>query len=782
FGDHPSLKAAAGIPAALQMVGWYHKDPELVWAARLAGRDSWFPMGQDYSVAAMPQPPLSHVGVTVSRLPRLCYDYVQRGSQYRATPNLPLEQTFDKLAIRGGWERADEYMLLDGFGRGNHMHFDANAIVSFAKGGEPLLVDGEYIKNSPKYHNSLVIIRNGQAEFAPAVTGLGRADQLDTTAFTRTWLTQYNGAEWTRHIVWRRNDYFLVMDEVRALEAGDYTLRCCWRPWGEASLKDGVLTVAHPPMQLAIANADGAASRLETLKVVDRLPISRLSQQVSVSLKKGEAYRFVNLVHAGPQERPREVAIQRLGEGLVAVQRKEGRDLVAFGPGVRSLPGLEAEMVLLTTSAKAGSLGGPNLFGSSPQQVGASVGPLASDHAAIGRLVVAGGKSLGDVLKAAAPVSLELAPTAGTGVLAVSTDAEVTLRLKPNSAVTCGSLSATADGTGLVALKLAAGRHALKFDAFPMYLSVTEAVSQAAKLVAPSGSQAQKGLTAPALKPGWQHAGFDPLPEVLPVASVKASAPHSGRYGPVEKIFDGECSGSTVSVMWEPGVTPVVIAELAEAQEIKSIVLREWHMNPNWDIGDRKLELSSDGFKQDVRAVPGPFANVGQQRFGGNINTLFEAKVGQKARQLRLTLTPARPECTVYLAEVELHGVRPGAITRITACATGDLNADGKPEVVIGSASGGIRALTADGKPLWTFASDDRAAINCLACADVDGDGKAEVMYGAAGRLGLVGSDGKERWRAEPPKFRGITSDVMTVFPADVNGDRKTEIVCGCAS
>ncbi|MBM4049924.1 MAG: hypothetical protein FJ279_32915, partial [Planctomycetes bacterium] len=199
-------------------------------------------------------------------------------------------------------------------------------------------------------------------------------------------------------------------------------------------------------------------------------------------------------------------------------------------------------------------------------------------------------------------------------------------------------------------------------------------------------------------------------------------------------------------------------------------------------ISDRKLELSSDGFKQDVRAVPVPFVNAGEQRFGGNVNTLFEAKVGQKARQIRLTLTPARPECTVYLAEVELHGVRPGATTPITACATGDLNGDGKAEVVVGSASGGIRALTADGQPLWTFASDDRAAINCLACADVDGDGKAEVMYGTAGRLGLLGSDGKERWRAEPPKFRGLTSDVMTVFPADVNGDRKTEIVCGCAS
>jgi hypothetical protein len=46
----------------------------------------------------------------------------------------------------------------------------------------------------------------------------------------------------------------------------------------------------------------------------------------------------------------------------------------------------------------------------------------------------------------------------------------------------------------------------------------------------------------------------------------------------------------------------------------------------------------------------------------------------------------------------------------------------------------------------------------------------------------MLGPDGQLAWEVVLPKFRGITSDVETVFPADLNGDGRAEIVCGCAS
>ncbi|HJN17142.1 MAG TPA: hypothetical protein QGH10_16670, partial [Armatimonadota bacterium] len=296
FGDHSAYKASSGISQMLKPIAWHYKDPEILWMAGHAAVEGSYLLGQRYNADFEPEPPTSHAGVTVSKLPKLCYDYAARSPQYPTAPNVPWEATFDKIALRGGIERDDEYLLLDGFGRGTHMHFDTNAIIRYAAGGEPLLVDGEYIKNAPKYHNSMVIIRDGRAELTPTVARLVEAKGDGGTAHTRSTIEDYNGADWTREILWVRGEYFVVSDLITAREAGDYTLRCCWRPWGDTSLDGSVLTVDHKPMRMQIVNADGASCRVEKLKTSEMMPISRLSQQVSVRLEAGEEYRFVNLV------------------------------------------------------------------------------------------------------------------------------------------------------------------------------------------------------------------------------------------------------------------------------------------------------------------------------------------------------------------------------------------------------------------------------------------------------------------------------------------------------
>jgi len=202
-------------------------------------------------------------------------------------------------------------------------------------------------------------------------------------------------------------------------------------------------------------------------------------------------------------------------------------------------------------------------------------------------------------------------------------------------------------------------------------------------------------------------------------------------------------------------------------------------MNNSWDVSARKLEVSADGFRNDVRPIAAPFKETGTQKWGGNLNTLFEAPVRQQVKQLRLTLSPARPNSTVYLAEVEVMGTRPGVLPQIRALTTGKL-AGGKQCVVAASDSGAIEAVS-DDTTLWSFSTDQRAAVNCLACADVNGDGVDEVLYGADGeRLGLLSADGTELWHVHPPAYRGIPADVITVFPADVDGDGRPEIICGC--
>lgn len=693
FGDHSEYKSASCIRPMLPPIVWYHRDPRVAWFMEKVGGPADGPIGQLYHTEVRPVPPTEHIGLTLARLPRMCYDYVPNSPQYPAPLNLPYEVSFDKLAFRAGLETTDAYMLLDGFGRGTHLHFDANAIIRYAEGGEPLLVDGEYIKNAPKYHNALVIIRDGQSELPPAITGLGAGADLPACAYSRTWLNDYNGTEWTRRIVWRGNDYVLVDDRVEAREPGEYTLRCCWRPWGDVmSLEGNTLTVRHPPMTLQIVNADGAPASLEYMKTSGGLPISRLARQVGLTLAAGAGYRFVNVIEAHPQEQQRPITVRRVAEGLTVVERPEGAEVIALGPEGLAAAGIagEAELVVL------------------------GEGLLIS-----------------------------------TGVTELSPQGETEQRF-------------------------ATGETPARF---------TEIRERVLAMPAMSATAGGADLQAPPLTEAWRAGGFEPPLQPLRVASVTSDQETYGRYGPVEKLIDGGFNSSVFSAQWPAGVTPTITLELMSAAEISSVELREWHMSETWDIGERRLELSSDGFVNDVRVVDAPFVESGTQRWGNNVNTIMTVPVNQRARQLRLTISPAREDASVYLAEVTVYGTQPGAFPEITAVTTGALGEGGAPVVVVASAAGEIRAFDADGGLLWDYDTGDRARVNALACADFNGDGRIEIAWGGDGaRLGLLTSDGTPLWQVTPPQYRGIPSDVMTIVPADIDGKGTPEIIAGARS
>ncbi|NLY02525.1 MAG: PQQ-binding-like beta-propeller repeat protein [Rhodopirellula sp.] len=754
YGDYPALTSASCLAPVLQVAGWYYRSPAFVWGADLAGRGTEYCLGQPYFSSVKPEPPAEHVGVRVSRLPRQCYDFASRNTTKGLGPQLPWEQVFDKLTLRGGWDTADEYLFLDGHGRGNHMHFDVQAIVSYAAGGRPLLVDGEYIKSQPKYHNSLVILRDGQTDPAPAVAGLGRADDFGASAYTRTWVTGYSGADWTRCLLWRRGDYLLVRDEVRARSAGRYTLRCCWRPWGEATLRDGLLQVIHPPMRLLLANADGAPGVLETMKTVEGLAVSRLSQQVSVDLDEGQSYRFLNVVRSEPLEQTGGLAARRIGEDVVVIETPQGCDVAAFQPGDAKLPGVrsDAEVVVLGSS----------------------------------RLMVVGGKSLsadGKLLDAAVPISLELDYRAGTGTIVAPQPGKVELRLPPNVEILCGESRAVADAAGMATLALAAGSQRLQFAASSPPAALTAVHQQLAASPAVANDAAGKAPDLPRLKPVWQCAGIPAPPEKIVAESIHCSIEPRSTY-PLERLTDGGHTSSTVSTMWGKGEAPEITVDLGKDVEIAAVVLREWHGVAGWSVAKRQVSLSSDGFQADIRAIDEPFEAVDQWQSGASRNIAMRVPLKGKARQVRIALAPENDQSVVYLSEIEVHALVPGKVSPIAACAAGDLDGDGDKEVVLASAAGQLSAISPAGRQtLWTYEFPDLASIDAVACGDVDGDGKAEVLFGGErARLGLLGGDGLLRWETNPAKFRGIASDVKTVFPADVTGDGRPEVVCGCAS
>ena len=106
----------------------------------------------------------------------------------------------------------------------------------------------------------------------------------------------------------------------------------------------------------------------------------------------------------------------------------------------------------------------------------------------------------------------------------------------------------------------------------------------------------------------------------------------------------------------------------------------------------------------------------------------------------------------------------------------GDIDKDGKPEIVIGSCDHKIYALNGeDGSVLWSYKTGDKI-LSSPAIADIDNDGKLEVVIGSNDDkiYALNGENGSILWSYK-------TGGDVTSSPAigDIDKDGKPEIVIG---
>jgi autotransporter-associated beta strand protein len=119
--------------------------------------------------------------------------------------------------------------------------------------------------------------------------------------------------------------------------------------------------------------------------------------------------------------------------------------------------------------------------------------------------------------------------------------------------------------------------------------------------------------------------------------------------------------------------------------------------------------------------------------------------------------------------------------------AVGDVNGDGTPDVIAGAGLGGgpeVKVFSGtDGSVLMDFMAYDPAFAGgvFVAAGDVDGDGKAEVITGA----GIGGGPHVRVWSASGAELLGFMAyDVQVPFgvrvaAGDVNGDGKAEVITG---
>ncbi len=107
--------------------------------------------------------------------------------------------------------------------------------------------------------------------------------------------------------------------------------------------------------------------------------------------------------------------------------------------------------------------------------------------------------------------------------------------------------------------------------------------------------------------------------------------------------------------------------------------------------------------------------------------------------------------------------------------AIGDIDGDGKPDVVFLLAGGGSAALNGNGTLKWTSAFPPRLAAGPIVIADLDGNGHPSILA----RNYILNNDGTLRLHFNAASETAQGANLIAPIVADLDGDGKPEIIVG---
>ena len=231
FGDTGIHAAPVLIPQVVPRALWWTRDPSYLWILRHTQGQAW---ANPFHPDLKPVEPKDHVGLRVFPLTKQLYDYTTTHRFYNeplAPPNIPWKDTFDKVSLRESWDKKAQYILLDGFSRGKHLHYDGNAIIEYVDVGRRWLIDHDYLTRNTTEHNMLSVLRNARANTLepPCAELRAQADSGGRTGFVSTQVHDYMGVDWQRDLFWLKGEHLVVLDHVTALEADSFDLDLVWK-------------------------------------------------------------------------------------------------------------------------------------------------------------------------------------------------------------------------------------------------------------------------------------------------------------------------------------------------------------------------------------------------------------------------------------------------------------------------------------------------------------------------------------------------------------------------
>ena len=824
----------------LKTCAWYHRDGRYCWLTGRLGSPKWdgeYREARPFVAGVPPVEPVDLLGLRVVPLDKTFYDMAPRNyGDARPETDVSRGRAFHAISFRSGFGPDDSFLLIDGCSRGLHRRHDGNAIIWYGSKGESFLGQGgPYEHIAPKYQNGLRIVCNGQSQFIPPYASLDVVGDFQDCAFVRTSLTDYANMDWHRSIWWLGDRGVLIIDELAARSAGDFSVQRQFYLDGDVRYEAGCTTLRRKRALFALQNLDGAAHKLDGLDTYIYAPASASSKVLRQvrhdRLDSGQRLLLANLL-----------SVTGLGAGSPSTPARIGEHVFALGGAQPCLLGLA-----------------PNGFGLDAIRLNGEAFCISAD-----RCTLVEGTSFswaGTSIESDAPVLIDVDWRKGLGLVFAGAERRIRLSgVGPGPVCIDGVPIMEADSPGEVLLAIPQGRHVLRFRASLAQERVARRKATLAGLRAgPSASSQTIDAKRPCgLRPKWQWAPTEDLLASRNVARLAtATSPNDVFVGRVpDRAIDGVAGDNFSQNGWtainccDDHGPAILYLEWPRPVRIDAAVLHWSATEPN--LFSRGYELASwDGAAwRTLATVTGNTACKRSHNFEQSATT-------QKMR----FLCPKGSRSWAgrnYLQEIELFGGAPftvqpppggdrrvarafageGALTwpageavliNIDTISPSDVEAieigfgqadPGVARVSVHAASEGNTTTTLLGqwddmggptveKPVQgkrvrrldlrlvpkagraisvsklrvlcalTSGRGQPHRLTCLDVADLDGDGRAELLTGSTnGRAYAIGPSGKTRWTWQT----GGTVNHITASDLDLDGKCEVAIASedGC--
>ncbi len=734
-GDAGSPFAGAQ-PDMYSTASWLYKDGRYKWAIR----DLTYTAAGYYVNEIEPVKPEELVGVYRFDIDGSAfYKYLTGHDPGDDLPPdvTPMAQAYDKISLRGEFDPRAEYMLLDGMSRGEHGHDDGNSIIRYTDKGRIWLVDCDYIRRAPKWHNSAVVIKDGQGKLQPPLARADHVKDFGPVAMVRSTMPHDTGTDWERNIFWVKGEYFVFIDNFVADDPGDYRLKMIWRTLGETSVQDGDFEVRQA----------GETDPFASCKPDQDSDGNGIPDGFSASLtnRSGEVKTRTALDTEVFHSAPASVRMESEPDGYAVIWAfwpVTGGQKYRFHTMCKTdtTPGCNASTTIYWTGAGRQRL---------PRSVGGGPATGQTDWA---------------------PMDIEdIAPEDAE-------TAQVCIRITAQGSET-GSGTVWFDDLSLIQIA-EDGTETVVFPRPPKppsysYFHIKNA--DGARLHVSSflqrGHPRKDGYWV-----GYEYAG----PEVKTLQQIQDRALKPGEsYAFMNLLYtsDKQQTASYELEYLSPTVAMVREAEGAALVGVRPAGAQEYEVGP--------LTLDADMFL--VRGNALYAAGLKRAALGGKevfssakpVTQEVKLPVGDLARRVQPPEeAPPRnlpPRFQQQKLDRRLEAQMAGAIRSICRA---DVNGDGNDETIVGDATGAVTVIGENGATLWQ--AQTGRAVNVVRAADVTGDEKVEVVAGGDDqKVHLYDSAGEELWAHEFEDFHGRDGKVVAMEVGDLAADGNMGIVVG---